>query len=125
MTHPRILVSAMAAAFVALIGVSQAVKAVEVGTPIAVALACSDQRTVDEHLALVQADVTYGLARERVMEDIAAGKCIRVPGLVAPVMEKGRMARFVDSDGDNMEVTVVRVGDGLWTLFGRIVGKEG
>ena len=124
MTRPSILVTAMAAAFVALIGVSQAVKSAEVGEPVAVALVCSDKRSVEEHLALIEADVTYGLVRNRVQEDLTSGKCVRTPGMVLSVQEKGRSVRLVDSDGDNMEITVVRVGDGIWTLFGRIVGKE-
>ena len=117
---------AMAAAFVALMGVSKVVKAVEVGDPVQVGVACGDKRTVEEHLALIQTDVTYGLVRERLAEDVMAGKCIRVPmPITMRVEEKGREVRIVDSDGDNMEITVVRVGESIWTLSGRIVGKEG
>ena len=122
----RVLPLAMAAAFVALMGVSKVVKAVEVGDPVQVGVACGDKRTVEEHLALIQTDVTYGLVRERLAEDVMAGKCIRVPmPIILMVQEKGREVRIVDSDGDNMEITVVRGGEALWTLSGRIVGKEG
>lgn len=116
---------AMATAFVALMGVSQAVKAVEVGDPIIVGVACADKRTVEEHLALIEADKTYGLARERLGEDIAAGKCIQVPGIPLRIEEKGREVRLVDFEGDNMRLTVVRIGEGIWTLSAEIVGKEG
>lgn len=119
-----LLPAGMAAAFVALMGVSQAVKAIEVGEPIRVAVVC-DKNTVEGHLALIQEDPRYGLAREQVQADIAAGKCVRVPGVPVAVLEKGRVVRLVDGDGDHMEFTVVRVADGAWTISAYILGKEG
>jgi hypothetical protein len=117
--------AAMLVAFVALTGVAKAVKAVEVGEPLRVLLVCDERRTVEEHLALIQADPSYGLVRDRAMEDLATGKCMRFPGpVVVAVEEKGTEVKLVDSDGDLMELTVVRVG-GLWTINARIVAKNG
>lgn len=119
-----ILPAAMGAAFLALVGVSQAVKAAEdvkVDT-VTIHVVC-DKRTIEEHLALIETDPSYKLVRERLQEDIEADKCIRTPPVTLPVMEQGRQVVLTDSDGDVMQITVVKIADGAWTLSGKIIGK--
>ena len=115
---------AMATAFIALMGVSQAVKAIEVGEPMVVGAVCESRRVVEEHLALIEAAPDYSLVRERFQEDVAAGRCVQMPPMPLVVEEKGREVKLVDGDGDLMEITVVRIGS-VWTLSGRIIGKNG
>lgn len=117
-----ILPAAMGAAFIALMGVSQAVKADEPVSEVLVKIAC-DKRTVEEHLSLIETDPSYKLVQERLQKDLSAGKCIQTPPIALPVLEQGRQVTLTDSDGDVMRITVVKIADGAWTLSGRIVGK--
>ena len=117
-----ILPAAMGAAFIALMGVSQAVKADVKIEDVVVVIVC-DKRTVEEHLALIETDPSYKLAHARLGEDLAQGKCIRTPPIKAPVLEQGRQVVLTDSDGDVMRITVVKIMPDGWTLSGQIVGK--
>lgn len=113
----------LGAALIALLGVSQAVKAEDEKVSVVQVHVVCDKRTIDEHLALIEADVTYSLVRDRLQDDLAVGVCVRTPPVPLPVLEQGRQVTLTDSDGDVMRITVVRVAQDAWTLHGRIVGK--
>lgn len=112
-----------AAAAIGAVAISQA--RAMVGEVIPVSIVCTSEGAVTAHAQAMVEDKSYDRANQLLRLDIAGGRCAVVPRTPVEIAEARVPAVFVDSDGDNMEVTVVVIlspgGERFYTLHLRVL----
>jgi hypothetical protein len=120
-----VIPAAMAAAFAALMGVASATKAdVPIGEPVAVRFVCAEKGVIEAQLDLLVADPSYQRALEHLKVQVEVGQCLVFPGAMPlTIQEVGRSVRIIDTDGDEVELTAIRVTATTWSVVGRVLRR--